>query len=62
MTEPKVQIGDYVLSEAQAMAVRVAVTSFHAEMSDPQSAADLGPIANAYQERLSEVIAIWVVG
>lgn len=47
-----------LLSEGQAMAVRVAVTMFHMEVSDPEKAADLGPIASAYRERLEEVLRI----
>lgn len=57
--EPKIQIGDHVLTEAQAMAVRVAVTSFHMECSSDEEFRDgLGPIADAYKDRLGEVIRI----
>ena len=45
--EPKIQIDDYVLSEAQAMAVRVAVTSFQMECASEEGRSDLGPIADA---------------
>ena len=58
--EPKVQIGDYVLSEAQAMAVRVAVTTFHIETGTEESREGLGPIADAYHARLGEVLTIWI--
>jgi hypothetical protein len=58
MIEPKIQIGDYVLSEAQAMAVRVAVTSFYAETGDEEIGFDLGPIADAYHARLGEVLTV----
>lgn len=58
--EPKIQIGDHVLSEAQAMAVRVAVTAFHSEMdTDEEMRKGLGEaMANAYRDRLSEVLTI----
>lgn len=56
MPEPFIQIGSHVLSDGQAMAVRVAISNFHMEVSDPEFAADLGPISAAYRERLSEVL------
>lgn len=58
MAEPYIQIGDHVLTEAQAMAVRVAVTNFHMETADQERAAEIGPIAGAYNARLSEVLRI----
>lgn len=58
--EPYIQIGNYVLTEAQAMAVRVAVTNFHSETADPEFKAELGPIADAYHARLGEVLAAWL--
>lgn len=58
MSEPYIQIGDHVLTEAQAMAVRVAVTSFHAECAAEGCREELGPIADAYHARLGEVLAI----
>ena len=58
MLEPKIQIGDHVLTEAQAMAVRVAVTSFHAETLAEECRQALGPIADAYHLRLGEVLTI----
>lgn len=57
MTEPKIQIGNCVLTEAQAMAVRVAVSDFQMQVSE-EGKRDLGPIADAYNARLSEVIKI----
>lgn len=60
--EPKIQIGEWTLSEAQAMAVRVAVTNFHMEVSDPEFAAELGPISGPYKDRLAEVLRIMLAG
>lgn len=58
-SEPYIQIGDHVLTETQAMAVRVAVSSFHMEVCDDQAIRDgLGPIADDYRDRLGEVIKI----
>lgn len=58
--EPKVQIADYVLSEAQAMAVRVAVTAFYSEVTtDEEMRKGIGyELANAYSARLGEVLTI----
>lgn len=60
MGEPKIQIDDFVLSEAQAMALRVAATAFHAEMCEPEAQTDLGPIALAYRDRLHEILKVWL--
>ena len=57
--EPKVQIGDCVLSEAQAMAVRVAVTSWHSQLAAGE-AIELGDIGPVYEQRLGEVLKIWL--
>ena len=56
MSEPRIQIGDHILTPAQAMAVRVAITNFHMETSDRDRAAEIGPIAGAYNARLREVL------
>lgn len=57
--EPKIQIGDHVLSEGQAMAVRVAVSTFHIEVSDDDYRKELGEkLADAYRDRLGEVLTI----
>lgn len=58
MSEPRIRIGDCVLNSAQAMAVRVAITAYHAEVSDEEYKRDLGPIAGLYQAHLSEVLRI----
>lgn len=60
MTEPHISINGVVLSEGQSMAVRVACSSFFAEMS---GAAlwhdDLGrQIQGGYRDRLKEVLAL----
>lgn len=62
MTEPCIQVNGRVLSDAQAMAVRVAVTNFHTETAEPETKADLGPIADAYHARLDEVLALMLGG
>jgi hypothetical protein len=58
MPEPKIQIEDHVLTEAQAMAVRVAITSFADELVWEDKRKELGPIADAYHARLHEVLEI----
>jgi hypothetical protein len=58
MAEPKIQIGDWVLSEAQVMSVRVAIQSFQMECVSEEGKENLGPIADAYNARLCEVIRI----
>jgi hypothetical protein len=57
--EPEIIINGMRLSSAQAMAVRVAVTSYHGEMSDPVALGDDDhgrAMTKAYRERLSEVL------
>jgi hypothetical protein len=57
--EPKIQIGDYVLSEGQAMAVRVAVTNFHSMTKDEEFRKELGEeLADAYHARLGEALIV----
>jgi len=57
--EKKTQIDDHVLTEAQAIAVRVAITSFYEECSvNGEFREGLGPIADAYRDRLGEVLRI----
>jgi hypothetical protein len=63
MPEPHIQIGTHVLTNAQAMAVRVAITNFHMEVSeDDEARAELGPIADGYRDRLGEVLKIMLTG
>lgn len=62
MTEPHIIINGIELTEAQAMAVRVAVSSFYTEMGAPDA---LGEdehgraMAAAYRLRLAEVYRLF---
>lgn len=62
MTEPIITINGVALIESQAMAVRVAITSFHQKMVYP--GAPLGTsdddmrLKEAYRDRLTEVVRI----
>jgi hypothetical protein len=57
--EPKIQIGDHVLTEAQTMALRVAATTFHMKVSDEEYRQELGEaLADAYRNRLGEILTI----
>lgn len=59
-SEPFVQIGNHVLTEAQASAVRCAVSHLHSEIAtDSELRAALGPIAEGYSARLNEVLAVF---
>ena len=58
MREATIQIGDHVLTKAQSMAVRVAVSSFHMQCADEEFARELGPIAEGYKALLSEVFTV----
>jgi hypothetical protein len=58
MSEPNIIIGYQPLTQAQAMAVRVAITNFHAETGTAESRNDLGPIADGYHARLGEVLIL----
>ena len=53
--EARITISGVELNYAQSMAVRVAVGSMMLQLQDPQHREDLGPIAAAYEARLSEV-------
>lgn len=59
-SEAKIQIGDCVLTEAQSITVRVAVTNFLMELDDSEFREGLGPIADAYAARLKEILKIMV--
>jgi len=59
MKEPNIIINGHTLTPAQAMAVRVAVSTFYAEMSDPDALGDSEhgkAMATAYHQRLEEVL------
>jgi hypothetical protein len=61
MTEPIITVNRQMLTVAQAMAVRVAITSFHTEMADQNALGDDDhgrAMAKAYRERLDEVLTI----
>jgi len=53
--EPEIVVNGVRLTEAQALAVRVAVTSFRMGLTDPEHMAALGPIGPLYDARLAEV-------
>lgn len=57
--EPKVQIGEYVLSEAQATTLRVALTSFHSALLLLDTRESLGSITDAYKDRAIEVLRVF---
>lgn len=56
--EPRIIINNHQLSEAQAMAVRVAICSFESECNSPDGRNLLGKIADGYRDRLGEVLAL----
>ena len=55
MSEPIIFVNGVQFTEAQAMAVRVAVTSFHAHDAREPSLGDIGKL---YQARLGEVLHV----
>ena len=58
LPEPHIQINGRTLTEAQAMAVRIAITEYRTELTEPSAKSALGQIADAYHARLSEVLSI----
>lgn len=56
MREPQISINGHVLTDAQAMAVRVAVSDFFMRGCDEEYAIELGPIAEGYKGRLVEIL------
>ncbi len=60
--EAQIIINGKPLSAAQAQAVRVAVTDFQAHCSKPTTRRELGNLADAYRDRLLEVMAKMGVG
>jgi hypothetical protein len=58
--EPRIKVNGFWLTNAQAMAVRVAVSDFHMQMCiGDQMREDLGlQLADAYRDRLQEVLKI----
>lgn len=53
--EPDIIINGVKLDFAQAMSVRVAVSSFRINLSDPEHREALGLIGDSYDKRLAEV-------
>lgn len=61
MDEPLIIVNETPLTRSQAMAVRVALTSYHDEMGNPDflGSDELGrQMTTAYRERLSEVFRL----
>lgn len=59
MSDAIITIRGTALTDGQAAALRVAVTSFHSEMADPDALGDDEPgrlLAKAYRECLTEVL------
>ncbi len=56
--EPWIEINGESLTVGQAMAVRVAVNQFLMDVTEPEFAKKLGPIALGYAARLREVNAL----
>ena len=58
--EAHIRVGNTVLTEAQSMAVRVALSSFRMECSDDDEMRDgIGhDLADAYKARLGEVLLL----
>lgn len=57
--EAKIQIGEHVLTPAQSMAVRVAVTGFHMQLGEEEIRQGLGvELADGYRARLREVLDV----
>lgn len=59
MSEPSIIINGNTLTNAQAMAVRVAITDFYTDMADPKALGDDEhgiKMATAYHLRLDEVL------
>lgn len=54
--EPDIWVNGNELSPAQAMAVRVAISTFVDQLAEPSAEDALGPIAGAYRSRLNEVL------
>jgi hypothetical protein len=55
MSEAIIVINGVPLTNAQSAALRVAVTDFRAQLTDPEVRDRLGPIGSLYDQRLREV-------
>ena len=60
--EPTIVINGKQLTEAQAMAVRVAVSDFLAQLTDKDFMKSLGAAGPMYQARLAEVQRLMLLG
>ena len=61
MNEPQIYLNGFELTDAQSMAVRVAITSFHQEMGESDALGDDEAgrkLAAGYRERLGEVLKL----
>jgi hypothetical protein len=61
MQEASITINERVLTNAQAMAVRVAISNFYSDMMEPDALGDDEhgrAMVTAYRERLVEVIRL----
>jgi hypothetical protein len=59
LTEPRITINGRLLTEGQAMAVRVAIAAYHQELQDPDHLGtdrDGRRLTHAYRDRLEEVL------
>ena len=56
--EANIRINSHTLTFAQAMTVRVAVTSFLMQVQDPKTRELLGPIAEGYEAQLISVMRL----
>lgn len=50
-----IEVNGFRLTNAQSETIRVAVASWLTELDDPAEREALGPIADAYRARLSEI-------
>lgn len=55
MKEARIVINGFLLTEAQASVVRIAVSDFRMSLQDPEQRAAFGAIAEGYEARLHEV-------
>ena len=56
--EPHIQIGDHVLTEAQAKVVRYACIAFEIKTGRAEGREEYGPVADEYNARMCEVIEV----
>jgi hypothetical protein len=61
-TEPNVIINGHILSEAQAMTLRVAIGNFLITLRDDDFMRDLGAVGPHYRDRLIEIERLMLTG